>query len=291
MMKSIHRAVAASLLTLPAAAHAQLTVGDKVPAETAPPPAITISGSAAIASDYRFRGVSQSDRQMAVQGGITVAHESGLYVGTWASNLAGWGTFGGANMELDLIGGYKAKLADHATLDLGLTWYMYPGGADKTDFAEPYAKLTGTAGPATLTAGIAYAPEQQAIGKWYNSGADAANGIYNNPGAKDDNLYLWGDGALAVAGTPITARAHVGHSRGQDGLGPNATAVSPTGRYWDWSLGADVAYRNLTVNVSYVDTDISNRTATYLRPSFSKGQDGTGNIAGGAVVVSLTATF
>ena len=291
MMKSIHRAVAASLLTLPAAAHAQSTVGDKVPAETAPPPAITISGSAAIASDYRFRGVSQSDRQMAVQGGITVAHESGLYVGTWASNLAGWGTFGGANMELDLIGGYKAKLADHATLDLGLTWYMYPGGADKTDFAEPYAKLTGTAGPATLTAGIAYAPEQQAIGKWYNSGADAANGIYNNPGAKDDNLYLWGDGALAVAGTPITARAHVGHSRGQDGLGPNATAVSPTGRYWDWSLGADVAYRNLTVNVSYVDTDLSNRTATYLRPSFSKGQDGTGNIAGGAVVVSLTATF
>ncbi|SEK88145.1 conserved hypothetical protein [Sphingomonas palmae] len=290
-------AVAVAVLALPAAAQAQSqpasTPNDKAVAvaETAPPPALTVSGSVGIASDYRFRGVSQSDEQLASQGGITVAHQSGLYVGTWASNLAGWGTFGGANMELDLIGGYKAKLADNATLDVGLTWYMYPGGADKTDFAEPYAKLTGTAGPATLTAGVAYAPKQQAIGKWYNTGADAAAGVYNRPGAKDDNLYLWGDGAAAVPGTPFTAKAHVGHSWGQDGLGPNATAVSPTGAYWDWSLGADATYKNLTFNVSYVDTDISNREAAYLRPSFSKGQDGTGNIAGGTVVVSLTAAF
>lgn len=276
-----HAIVAVAMVALPVAAQAQST----------PSPAVTVSGSATIASDYRFRGVSQSDREMAVQGGITVAHASGVYGGAWASNLAGWGTFGGANMELDLIGGYKAKLAGNATLDVGLTWYMYPGGADKTDFAEPYAKLTGTTGPATLTAGVAYAPKQQAIGKWYDSGADAARGVYDYPGAKDDNLYLWGDGALALVGTPITAKAHIGHSRGQDGLGPNATAVSPTGSYWDWSLGADAAYRNLIVNVSYVDTDIANRDAAYLRPSFSKGQDGTGTIAGSTVLVSLTTSF
>jgi uncharacterized protein (TIGR02001 family) len=286
-------AAVVAFLALPATAQAQSTANDKAEAvaETAPPAALTVSGSATIASDYRFRGVSQSDREMAVQGGITIAHESGLYVGTWASNLADWGTFGGANMELDLIGGYKAKLADNAMLDVGLTWYMYPGGADKTDFAEPYAKLTGTTGAATLTAGVAYAPGQQAIGKWYNTGTNAANGVYDNPGAKDDNLYLWGDGALGIAGTPITAKAHVGHSWGQDGLGPNATAVSPTGTYWDWSLGADATYKNLTFNVSYIDTDISTQEATYLRPSFSKGHDGAGNIAGGTVVVSLTAAF
>jgi len=255
------------------------------------PPAVTVSGSVAIASDYRFRGVSQSDSEMAVQGGLTIAHDSGVYAGAWASNLAGWGTFGGANMELDLIGGYRAKLAGNATLDVGLTWYMYPGGADKTDFAEPFAKLTGTAGPATLTAGAAYAPKQQAIGRWYRTGAAAATGVYDRPGAKDDNLYLWGDGAVALAGTPFTAKAHVGHSGGQDGLGPNATAVSPTGAYWDWSLGADATWRTLTLNVSYVDTDISAADAAYLRPSFSKGQDGTGNIAGSTALVSLTAAF
>jgi uncharacterized protein (TIGR02001 family) len=194
-------------------------------------------------------------------------------------------------MELDLIGGFKAALADNATLDVGLTWYMYPGGAAKTDFAEPYVKLTGTAGPATLTAGVAYAPKQQAIGKWYDTGADAAAGIYTDPGASDDNLYLWGDGALAMAGTPFTARAHIGHSRGQDGLGPNATAIAPTGAYWDWSLGADATWRNLTVTVAYVDTDIGAREAAYLRPSFSKGQDGSGSIAGSTALVSLTAAF
>ncbi len=282
-MHILKSSVAVALLALPTLAHAQ--------DETAPPPPVTISGSATIASDYRFRGVSQSDREMAIQGGITIAHESGVYVGTWGSNLAGWGTFGGANMELDLIGGYKAKLADNATLDIGLTWYLYPGGADKTDFAEPYVKLTGTTGPATLTAGVAYAPRQQAIGRWYRTGADAAAGVYTSPGAKDDNLYVSGDGAFALPGTPITAKAHVGHSWGQNGLGPNATAVSPTGSYWDWSLGADATYRNLTLNLSWVDTDISDRDAAYLRPSFSKGQDGTGNIAGSTLVASLTAAF
>jgi hypothetical protein len=259
--------------------------------EESPPSPVTVSGSVALASDYRFRGVSQSDQEMAIQGGITVAHDSGFYVGAWGSNLAGWGTFGGANMELDLIGGYKATIADNATLDVGLTWYMYPGGADKTDFAEPYARLTGTAGPATLTAGVAYAPRQQAIGKWYATGADAVAGIYTDPGDADDNLYLWGDGAIAVAGTPLTAKLHVGHSWGQDGLGPNATAVSPTGELWDWSLGADATWRGLTFNVSYIGTDISDRDAAYLRPSFSKGQDGTGNIAGGTAVISVTAAF
>jgi uncharacterized protein (TIGR02001 family) len=276
------------MLAVPAAAQAQAS--DPGDAAAGAPP-VTISGSATITSDYRFRGVSQSDREMAVQGGITLTHESGVYVGTWASNLAGWGTFGGANMELDLIGGYKTALSDRATLDVGLTWYVYPGGADKTDFAEPYVKLTGTAGKATLTAGAAYAPRQQALGRWYRSGAEAAAGTYSAPGAKNDNLYLWGDGALAVAGTPITAKAHVGHSWGQDGLGPNATAVSPTGSYWDWSLGADIGWRNLTLGLAYVGTDISDRRAAYLRPSFSKGQDGRGNIAGGTGLVSLTAAF
>jgi len=301
-MKRLYSAVAGVLLAvpalaIPAAAQAQSAPDDTTPAApaaanpAAPPSAITVSGSVAIASDYRFRGVSQSDRQMAVQGGLTIAHESGFYVGTWASNLAGWGTFGGANMELDLIGGYKAKLGNGATLDTGLTWYMYPGGANKTDFAEPYVKLSGTTGPATLTAAVAYAPKQQAIGKWYATGADAAAGVYTRPGAKDDNLYLSGDGAFAITGTPITAKAHIGHSWGQDGLGPNATAVSPTGNYWDWSLGADTTWRTLTFNVSYVDTDISRRESAYLQPSFSKGQDGTGTIAGGTVVASLTAAF
>lgn len=285
-MKRFSTAAAAIVLIMPFAAQAQAASEESAPAS-----AFTISGSAALASDYRFRGISQSDEELAVQAGITIAHESGLYVGTWASNLAGWGTFGGANIELDLIGGFRTKVGDTGTLDVGLTWYMYPGGADKTDFAETYAKLSGTLGPATLTAGVAYAPKQEALGRWYNNGTSAANGVFDRVGAKDDNFYVSGDAAVAITGTPLTAKLHVGHSWGQNGLGPNATAVSPTGELWDYSLGVDATWKMLTLNVSYIDTDISDREATYLRPSFSRGQDGTGNIAGSTVVVSLTAAF
>ena len=225
--------------------------------------------------------MSQSDRNPAVQGSLTIAHRSGFYVGTFASNLAGWGTFGGSNLELDAIGGFKRSFGT-ATVDAGLTWYIYPGGANKTDYAELFGKLSGTAGPASLLAGVAYAPSQQALGKWYDNGAQAAAGTYAHPGAKSDNLYVWGDGAYAIKGMPLTAKVHIGYSHGNSGLGPNATSAAPTGSYWDWQLGADYAIKGtpLTVNLSWIDTDISRRRAAYLQPSFSKGQDGAGSIRG-----------
>ncbi|MEH3158617.1 MAG: TorF family putative porin [Sphingomonas taxi] len=281
-MKYLYLAAAslAAFVALPAAAQ-----------ETAPPKAVTVTGSVALVSDYRLRGVSQTDKEMAIQGGLTISHESGIYVGTWASNLAGWGTFGGSNMELDLIGGYKVPVGGGA-LDVGLTWYMYPGGASKTDFAEPFAKLSGTAGPVSLLAGVAYAPKQQALGKYYNSGAAYATGVPNNPGKKNDNLYLWGDASTAIPNTPVTAKAHIGYSSGNSGLGPNGTSAAPTGKYWDWMLGADYAIKGtpLTLGVAYVDTDISKRDAAYLQPNFSSTKDGS-SIAASQVVFALTAAF
>ena len=256
-----------------------------------PAPDIAVSGSAMLISDYRFRGVSQSDDRMALQGGITLTHKDGAYAGAWASNLSGWGTFGGANMELDLLAGYKRSLTGNLALDVGLTWYMYPGGADKSDFAEPYVKFSGTAGPTSLTAGVAYAPKQEALGRWYRTGADAVSGTYTHPGSRGDNLYIWGDAAVALKGTPLSAKAHIGHSDGNRGLGPNATSVAPTGAYWDWSVGMDAVWRNLTLGVTYVDTDIGRREAAYLQPSFSKGQDGSGSIADGAILLSLSTAF
>jgi len=278
-------------LSLAAATLAAVTALPAMAQETAPPKPVTVTGSVALVSDYRLRGVSQSDKEMAVQGGITVTHESGVYGGVWASNLAGWGTFGGSNMELDLIGGYKVPVGGGA-LDVGLTWYMYPGGASKTDFAEPFAKLSGTIGPVNLLAGVAYAPKQQALGKWYNSGASAQTGIYDNPGKKNDNLYLWGDFASAIPTTPLTAKAHIGYSKGNSGLGPNGTSAAPTGEYWDWLLGADYAVKGtpLTLGIAYVDTDITKRQAAYLQPNFSSTKNGS-SIAASQVVFAVTAAF
>ena len=249
--------------------------------------AVTVTGNAAIVSDYRFRGVGLSGGDLAIQGGIALNHESGLYVGTWASNLSGWGTFGGSNMELDLIGGYAMPLGENATLDVGLTWYMYPSGADTTDFAEPYVKLSSQIGPVKGLLGVAYAPKQKALGKVCS---DAACTIFT-PGDKEDNFYVWGDISGSVPNTPVTLKAHLGYSNGNSGLGPNGTSLAPTGKYLDWLVGADVAVPGtpLTVGVAYVDTDIARVEENYIRPNFSDA-DGS-SIARGKFVVSLTAAF
>ena len=269
MMKTFSLA-AALLLAVPAIA------------QDVPKP-VTLSGSAGLVSDYRFRGVSQSDNHAAIQAGVTATHSSGFYAGFWGSNLAGWGTFGGANIELDVIGGYKANLGSSGlTVDAGLTWYMYPGGADKTDFAEPYVKLGATVGPASLLAGVAYAPAQQALGNWSNTPTSRI-------GSKKDNLYVWGDAAVAVPGSAFTAKAHVGHSNGNPGLGPNGTSVTPTGAYWDWLLGLDYRFGPVTLGVAYVDTDISRAGSAYLLPNFGTGSGKS--IAGSKIIGSITASF
>ena len=269
-----------------AVALATIAIASPAFAADEPAPALKVSGSVALVSDYRFRGVSQSNNGFAIQGGMTLSHESGFYAGFWASNLAGWGTFGGPNLELDLIGGFKFPVGAGA-LDVGLTWYTYPGGASKTAFAEPYVKLSGTAGPVGLTAGVAFAPAQQALGNWSNHPDSVI-------GDKETNLYLWGDGAVGIPGTGATFKAHVGYSDGNPGLGPNGTSVAPTGSYWDWLIGVDYVVGPVTLGVAYVDTDISTNSVEFLRlqPNFSKLQIPGGDpISNAKVVFSVTAAF
>lgn len=248
-------------------------------AEATPP--VTVSGSVGLVSDYRFRGVSMSDEGMALQGGFTIAHESGFYAGTWGSNLAGWGTFGGPNLELDIFAGYSQSVGT-ATVDVGVTWYMYPSGADETDFFEGYAKLSGEAGPLSLTASVFYAPKQNAL-----------SNVSNTPfsrGQKEDNLYLAGDASITIPDTPLSFSAHIGYSDGNPGLGPNGTSVAPTGKYWDWSVGASVdVYGPISVGVAYVDTDITRAESAYLGAGFANARGG--QIADATLVFSVTAAF
>lgn len=253
-------------------------------------PDVTITGSVALVSDYRFRGVSQSDKDPAIQGGATLNHASGFYAGFWGSNLAGWGTFGGPNLETDLFIGYKREVAPGATIDVGLTYYMYPGGADETDFFEPYVKLSGTVGPVGLTAGVAYAPKQQALGRVYRTGAEFVAGTPFDPGDSEDNIYVFGDAAGAIPGTPFTLKAHLGYSDGNPGLGPNGTSVAPTGSYLDWALGVDTTWKNFTFGVLYVDTDIKAGDRLPLLPNFGTVATGA-SISDPTIVFSLTAAF
>ncbi len=96
-----------------------------------------MSGGATLVSDYRFRGISQTDKRFALQGSVTLAHEFGFYTSVWGSSIDDY-VAGGSDVELDLIAGYRRTLGG-TTVDAGaLYYYYYPGlGGGNTDFVEP----------------------------------------------------------------------------------------------------------------------------------------------------------
>jgi uncharacterized protein (TIGR02001 family) len=212
-------AVPALLFAVPAAAQ-----------EVTDPPssALSVSGGVDLVSDYRFRGLSLSDKDVAVQPTITVTHDSGFYLGSWGSNIDAGPARG--DVEAQLYGGYETEIASGTRLDLGATYYWYPDG-DKafgpSDFGEASARLSYMLGPVEATGTVAYAWDQAALG-------DA------------DNLYLRLGLSSGIPNTPVTLKASVGHSDG---------ALAPGGDYRDWSLGASATFDRFTLGLKYVDTD------------------------------------
>ncbi len=221
--------------------------------DTAPPPAITINGTATLISDYRFRGISQTDKNFAVQGSLTVTHSSGLYASVWGSSTDNYVTAasdlytggGGticctAHQEIDIIGGFK-KTFGGTTFDVGVLYYYYPktkavGDPTSSDFIEPYFDISHTFGPLSAKATINYAPKQKALR------LDQATGESN------DNVYIAGDFGLAIPKTPLGLTAHIGHT-----FGPSWLAIGK--EYTDWGLGATLTYKSISIGVQYVDTD------------------------------------
>ena len=248
MLKSVRSLLAASVLATAAFGAVPAFAQE----ESAP---ITISGSAAIVSQYRFRGVDLSGGNIAVQGGITASHESGFYVGTWGSSLDE-DTVGYGHTELDLYGGFKTEVGA-VTLDVGMTAYLYPdAGAGNFDVYEFYGKAGFAIGPASATLGVAYAPSQDSL----------------DFGGPRDNLYLSGDLGVGIPGSPITLLAHLGYTDG-------ALTYTADSNAFDWSLGASVAVPGTPLSLG----------AAYV------GADGTGNatydFVDDAVVFTLTASF
>lgn len=216
----------------------------------------SVAGGATLVSDYRFRGISQTDKRFAAQGTATVSHKSGFYATVWGSSIDDY-VAAGADVELDLIAGYR-KTFGNTTIDGGILYYYYPGsGGVDTDFVEPYISVAQAIGPVTAKLTANYAPKQSAL--TIGSG-------------KEDNLYLAGDLSAAIPKTPVSLTAHLGHS-----FGPSYLTIGDG--YTDWSLGASVAWKNLTAGIAYVDTD-----GRFITPSGRNASK-----AGG--VVSLGVTF
>ena len=109
--------------------------------EAAPTPDWTITGNMALSSDYRTRGISQTDKMPALSGGFDVAHSSGFYIGNWNSNVDS-DYYTGASLELDFWTGFRGTLGDTGLgYDIGAFYYYYPGsGSGGATVAVPSAQ-------------------------------------------------------------------------------------------------------------------------------------------------------
>jgi len=100
-------------------------------ADEAPVPSYSLAYNVGALSDYRVRGIAQTGGKPAIQGGIDLTTQLGVYVGTAASNVNWVQDFNGAtkgSYELDLYGGYRAQITDTGlSYDVGVITYQYPG--------------------------------------------------------------------------------------------------------------------------------------------------------------------
>lgn len=228
ILKLASMSVAMSAMAISVPAFAQ----DEAAEEAAGP--ITLSGGAAVVSDYRFRGVSLSDKDFALQPYLTVKHESGLYAGVWASNIA---DNAGDDLEVDLYAGFSG--GEELTYDIGATYYLYPG-VSSFNYVEFTGKLGSTIGPATVGVQLSYVPSQDNTGD-------------------QDNIYYGTNATIALPDSPISI---VGSMGIEDG------AFSGGDEKVDWSLGLTAAVSGFTLGASYVDT---NRRSTFAFKDSSAG--------------------
>lgn len=228
ILKLARMSVAMSAMAISVPAFAQ----DEAAEEAAGP--ITLTGGAAVVSDYRFRGVSLSNKDFALQPYLTVKHESGLYAGVWASNIA---DNAGDDLEVDLYAGFSG--GEELTYDIGATYYLYPG-VSSFNYVEFTGKLGSTIGPATVGVQLSYVPSQDNTGN-------------------QDNIYYGTNATIALPDSPISIVGSMGIEDGAFSVGDEKV---------DWSLGLTAAVSGFTLGASYVDT---NRRSTFAFKDSSAG--------------------
>ncbi len=180
---------------------------------------VAVDATISLVSDYRYRGISLSNNDPAIQGDITVSHETGLYAMLWASTIA---DNGGADLETQLSLGYALE-RDEFNLDVQAVYYLYPG-ASRDNYFETSLRLGKSVGQGEIGATISYAPAQHALGSV-------------------DNTYVGLDGNMPLSSSGPKLIGSFGIEDGAFG-----------DRKLDWSLGVEAEIRGLSLSVSYVDS-------------------------------------
>jgi uncharacterized protein (TIGR02001 family) len=230
---------------------------DAQDAAAAPAPDWSLAGSLAVQSDYRFRGLTQSDRNPVPQGALNLTGPDGWYVGTWVSQI-NW-QLGGINenpsIEWDVYGGKHIDLGG-TDLNVEAYGYTYPdanvlGGPAATYF-EGIFTLTHAFGPLSLDLVYAISPE-------FSLGGGMGN-------------YVEGQAIFTLTDW-LTVSANVGHQW---------VDLAPSD-YTHADIGATATWKQFVLDARYVTTDLNAVNCGFYM--------GTRHACSGGPMVTLTYNF
>jgi uncharacterized protein (TIGR02001 family) len=224
-----------------------------------------VTGNLGLTSDYRFRGVSQTQNAPAVQGGLDYAHKSGLYIGNWNSSVSSDVYTKGAGVESDLYAGYKKEIFKDITIDVGSYNYFYPRATTSAKTGSNFDTYEGFVGLGYKD--IISAKYSRTLGNGYFGTANAQG-----------TTYMQADGKLPV---PVVKNLAVVAHYGRTNVA-NSSALD----YND--INAGIVYtlpKEFDLGVKYYTN--SSMTSTFQNANTVNGQ----KLYKNAVVVSLTKTF
>jgi uncharacterized protein (TIGR02001 family) len=208
-------------------------------------------------SDYRYRGISQSRLEPALQGGADYTHNpSGFYAGTWLSSIKWIKDAGGSgNLEVDVYGGKKGEIVPGVSYDVGVLSYVYPSNGLAVD-----ANTTEIYGQ------IGYGPA-------YIKYSQAVTNLFGFDNSKNSGYLDLGANFEVAPG--YTLGLHYGHQSVN-----NNSAVA----YDDWKVGVTKEFFGVNFGLAVIGTNANEKL--YVTPA--PDNKFTGKTA---VVLSAVKTF
>lgn len=244
-----------------------------------------ITANVTVATDYRFRGISQTLNAPALQGGFDYAHSSGLYVGNWNSNVDFGGSAVSANLEMDLYGGYKGTVGPLG-YDVGAIRYYYPGALGTQAFNATAGRSLDTT---EIYGGASYGPFS---GKLFYTVSDGYFGFHGGSAGSDakGTTYLDLGYSDALPFYDLSVNARVGILDVDNDL-TGSDEIS----YNHYTLGVTKPVAGLTVGLTYHKVSgLENGTAVGGGKAFYRATDGRGdsnNLYKSALVLSVSKAF
>ena len=221
-------------------------------AAPAPAPDLTVAYNVGLYSQYIFRGLTQTNRKPALQGGVDLTHSSGFYLGAWGSNV-NWledsTLYSSGSLELDIYGGYRYNFGDSGLgIDIGALQYYYPGTkAYSTDgYTKPTANTTELYAALNykwLQAKISGVVSEHAwgVGKWGSTGEDARGTYYAELNANPPIGEWLGGGMLSG----VTGIIHIARQEFQGNkANTNQAYTNEQASYTDYKLGIQKSFEN-----------------------------------------------